>query len=155
MSELAPRTFVKDLDLALGLQQAIESAEIDEGLIPFLKLFFDLPISPHGSCYGHFDKWGTVPYLSFLLDNVDGQNDGVRKQELFLQGIHTLQGRIDTRLGAGVIEVVFQEEDRGVDASNDYTVQFNVKDGGLFYEMGDEMFDVVWEEFTDMVREIS
>ncbi len=155
MSEFAPLTFVKDPDLALELQRAVESPEIDQGLIPFLKLFLDIPISPHGSCYGHFDKWGAYPYLSFSLDNVDGQNDGVRKQELFLQGIGTLQSRIDARLGPGAVEVVFEEEDRGVDASNDYTVQFNVKDGALFNAMGDEMFDVVWKEFTDMVQAIS
>ncbi len=147
-----PSVFSKDPCDTAMLQEALSSAEIDQGLVPFLQHFFELPITPRESCYGHADT-GKEPYLSFVLDDIGGNESQLHTQQLFLHKISELETVINARLGDGAVVVVLDKQDHGA-GPVDYTVQFKIKDGALYHEMGDGFFYVIWEEFTALVKDL-
>ncbi|GEM_PF-1293633 len=144
--------FTKDEDNLGMLQQSLESKEIDKEIIPILKKFFSLPITPCESCYGHTER-NKSPYLSYVEDDPRNEQDE-NFQKLFKERIDELTNKINQRFGSEAVILNLEMVDHG-GGPKDYTLRFEVIDKKYFQEKGKELLDIIWEEFSKYLDEIN
>jgi len=143
--------YTKDIDNLEMLRQSLESKEIDKDIIPILKKFFSLPITPRESCYGYVEKL-KEPYLSYIEDSVQNGKDE-NFQKLFKEKVTELATRINQRIGSEAINVVLEKINRG-EGPEDYTLRFKIINEKAFQKLGKEFLDIVWDEFSKYLDEI-
>lgn len=145
------KKFVKNRDNLGMLKKSLTSEKIDTDLIPILKKFFSLPITPHESCYGHI-KERKQPYLSLVDDKAYNEQEK-NIQKTFREKIIKLGTRINKKIGTNVIEIVL-EETYHESGPKDYTLYFKIKDEKTFQELNRELLVIIWEEFSKYIDEI-
>jgi len=145
------RFFTKDRDNLEMLRQSLESKEIDEDIIPILKKFFSLPITPRESCYGHAET-NKNPYLSYVNDETKNEQE-LSIQRLFKEKIAELTAKINQRIGSEAVNIVLEEIDHG-GGPKDYTLRFEIIDKKIFQENGKKLLDIIWSEFSKYLDEL-
>lgn len=130
------------------LRAAMESKEVDQGVIPIIEKFFSMPITPTESCYGHPEE-GKTPYFSYSEDDVKS-NEDEDFQKSFKEKIAELQVRINNRIGGDVVVVTIETDDYGGGPKN-HTVRFQISDKIYFEEHGKQIVDIIWDEFSKYI----
>jgi hypothetical protein len=147
-----PKSFVKDAENAEMLREALQSPEIDEEIIVVLEKFLALPITPQESCYGHPEELKN-PYLSYVEGPEHNEKDRIFHQKL-KSSISNLSSRINSRMGEEIISINLDEDDYGNDGPSVYTIQFDVIDKAIFKRKGQEILQIVWDEFARFLADL-
>lgn len=154
------KLFVKNNENNQMLQASLDSGRIDQELIPFLKKFFLLPITPRESCYGHIKKdYQTkiekvkYPYLSYVEDDTLVEQEK-NIQKLFKTGLPELNLKINQKIGNDIVKIDMEIENFGESGPKNYTLRFTITDKKYFEEKEKELLNIVWDEFSKYIDEL-
>lgn len=127
------------------LKRGLESKNIDPEMVPILKKFFLLPITPHQSCYGHIEEHKN-PYLSYIDDETQNKKE-LEMQKKFKGKILELTERINQKIGSHIVNVSLERVEHG-GGPKDYTLRFDIANKEILQDDGEKILDTIWEEFS-------
>lgn len=154
------KLFAKNNENHQMLQASLWSGRIDQELIPFLKKFFLLPITPRESCYGHIKKDNQnktekvkYPYLSYVEDDTLVEQEK-NIQKLFKERLPELNLKINQKIGSEIVQIDMETENFGESGPKNYTLRFTITDKKYFEEKEQELLSIVWDEFSKYVDDL-
>ena len=148
--------FVKNIEMVSTLDEAIESDFLDKEMIPLLKKFKTLPITPIESCYGH-PKRNMRPYLVYLNDATNDQSLINFQDNLINFITNNLEAKINESLQENAVAIDtgrITSYNHSKEPLKGYWVKFNFCNSHLFKKQGKEIIKTVWREFVNCLNSL-
>ena len=142
------KTIKKDKANLVLLMESLEDKNLDPEMIPIMKKFIPLPITPVQSCYGHHDK-ETVMHLSYVDDDTDDEKEK-NFQKSFREKLKELTVSINKKINDTIVKVTYDEDDYG-GKHQLCNIVFKIIEPKKFRENDTEYRQIIWNEFSNYV----